>query len=144
MIRRIVESDIPGLLTIGARFTEETDYGWVFDPVSAEHMVRQYLMLPGSAIFTDDEYRCISICDTESYFTVQKIGYISKFWVAPEHRNGRLSLELLKVSMDYLKDCSDVFAAATANIKGSSYGAFLTKRGFRDCGMMMRWENLQQ
>lgn len=142
MIRAAKLSDIDNLVELGAQFINETSYGWTPSAENTRKTLESFIPLSENsdmlAVLTNDASNCVAILEKESLFQVERIGYITKYYLKPDVRGTRLSLELWYACEDYFQDCAEIFAADTSLIPDSAYKNFLIKRGFEAGGAILR------
>ena len=141
-VRRAVETDIPQLCEIARAFIEESRYGWSYSPEVSCNTWQRYIDADDIAVLVADrrgELLGGAVVAHERDFTAQRIGYVIKFYILPEHRKTRAAF-LIAAKMNEWFDhhlCWAAFATSTANIGPSeteSYTKLMQRSGFENCG----------
>lgn len=122
-------ADLPGVLDLAARFLAETRLGWRFDRERAWATLWAALERPDAAMLVVEmrlpalgqPKRSIvgaAIVGWESDWTVDRIGYVMKFYVAPAARGTPAARTLARAMVETLDaaGCRETWATATAAV----------------------------
>lgn len=137
------ENVIQGLIELTVKFCSESDYEW---PVSVKNTRKTFWQLMHA-----DEWEVIywesdgiikgaaTVCKTNE-FHENYIGYIHKFYVAPEYRKSKVGLGLMIRCARWFDDnnCSLSFVTLTANIgRDAAFKKLLQRFGYTSQGECM-------
>lgn len=140
IVRQAAEADLPQLLEIARTFVEESRYGWPYSPEVAEHTWRSYLARDDMAVLVADRDGAIvggAVLAHDRDFTLNRIGYVVKFYILPAHRRTRAAFLVCQAMCEWFDEnqCWAAFATSTANIGASeAYVKLMARYGFGDCG----------
>ena len=148
IIRRADMTDIPELIEMAETFINESGYAIEYSEDNSRNIFGLYVQQPSYDILIGKDEGNLTggvmvVASTE--FQARPFGYVSKFFVKPEHRDARTSRALMSAMMEWFAvfDVSHVFVTAIAGLSERDQRAFilLMKRaGFKEEGPVMYLE----
>ncbi|MDJ0896914.1 MAG: hypothetical protein QNJ92_17350 [Alphaproteobacteria bacterium] len=128
------------LCEIARTFIEESDYGWIYSPEVSDDTWRKYVAHPDMAVLLAERNDVIAggvVVAHDRDFTLNRVGYVVKFYILPAYRRTRAPLLVAKAMTDWFdaQQCWASFATATAAIGADeAFVKLLTRYGYAPCG----------
>lgn len=146
MIKRAKPKDIDGLLGLVREFISESQWGWKYSEEHAIETLYAYITNEDTDVLYVDGYMGFALVTYDNDFCVEKIGYISKFYISKVSRGteaGRKLTEACVAWFDY-HGVAESFVTDTANIKEKTFKNLMAKFGYRACGDTLSRGNNEQ
>ncbi len=137
--------DIPVLLQLVEEFIKESGWGWTYDKGKSIAMLESYIDSDECAVLLieSDIPAGFAMVAYGDEFHVERLGYLSKFYVSPHARQsgaGRMLAEACSQWFD-CHECKVSFLTSTANINQDKlFENLFKKKGFSVCGNVMSRE----
>ena len=137
MIRLARVKDIDDLLPLARKFVSESAWGFEYSEADSTNTFLAYIQNPDTDVLYVEGFKGFALVAYDQDFCTQRIGYISKFYIAPDARRteaGRKLTEACTAWFDH-HGCFLSFVTDTANIKqGHAFKNLMAKYGYRVCG----------
>lgn len=139
-VREATEADLPQLCEIARTFIEESDHGFVYSPEVAEHTWRRFIADDSMAVLAvvrGDEIMGGAVVAHDRPFTLNRVGYLIKFYFLPAYRKTRGPILAISAANHWFDahDCWETFATAMARIgTDETFEKLLTRHGYEPCG----------
>lgn len=144
MIRTCTIHDIPALLKLTKDFIGESGWGFTFDHETAARDLLEHIESELCVIYLAEVENIpagYAICIASTDFTLEKQGFLHKFYIAPDFRKTTLPRQLSRQCAKWFdaQDCLYSFTTSTARIGKSikTFANLLSKDGFTECGPCM-------
>ena len=138
-------ADVPALVALAAAFVAETTLPYEFDPAAASQTFRLFLDEPTTDVLVVEGPAAVvgfAVVGFETDFTVDPIGYLMKFYIAPGGRGTGAARALAWAARAWFEaqNCVDAWATATAGVgQDPVFVNLMGKVGFAPTGPTLRW-----
>ena len=142
--RFAAQADVPALVALAAAFVAESALPYQFDPDAAARSFRLYMHEATTAVIVVEGPAAIAgfaIVGFDTDFTVDPVGYLMKFYVAPGARGTGAARVLVRSATDWFdqRGCVDTWATATGGIgQDTAFVNLMAKVGFVPAGPTLR------
>lgn len=139
--RKATEHDLIALCTLAEDFVRETKWGYTFSLDSAKNSFLNYIYCDETDVLVVVNETGIifglALVALDHEFHNERIGYVSKFYIAPEGRGMSAGRVLASACCDWFDnhDCITSHATQTGNIgQDKAFENLLSKFGFTSFG----------
>lgn len=134
--------DIPKICDIVKEFVEESEFGFTFDDGIASIEFYNYISWDNSCVMAVEKDGNIlggAILIAKQDFTVEKQGFIHKFYIRKPFRKTRAMFLLMEEVCKWFdsQGCYKSFVTSTSGISEAvicSFSKLMQKYGFKECG----------
>ena len=141
-VRPAGTDDIAALLAAAEQFVRLSGWNWTFDREAANARIWGHLQHDDSIILICESAAgallAAAVLQTDRDYTVERLGYIVKFYVTREGRRTSAPRLLVEYCTAWFRErgCAAVFATSTARLPlaEKTYANLLGKHGFTVCG----------
>ena len=140
IVRPAVEADVHQLCEIARTFIEESDHGWIYSREVSQDTWRRYIEHDEMVVLMADQDGVLAggaVVAHDRDFTLNRIGYLVKFYVLPAFRKTRAAVLIAKACAEWFDahKCWASFATATAGIGADeAFVKLMQRQGYEPCG----------
>lgn len=132
--------DVLSVIYLAEQFHAELQWPYTFSIERSAQRIQGYRHNPDTDLLVAEiDGRIVAGAEVafDYEYSIERVGYLSKFYVSPEGRRTTVGVRLIRACNEWFDDkgCVNSFATATANIPelGKAFDNLLVRNGWEVC-----------